>query len=79
MITRFDTTFRLPEAMRRFDETATLDQCAADGRLTQDLVERLAGLGLTTSPGSADEMKQRLAGDKAAWETPIRNSGFQAD
>ena len=31
-------------AMRRFDETATLDQCAADGRLTQDLVERLAAV-----------------------------------
>jgi tripartite-type tricarboxylate transporter receptor subunit TctC len=44
-----------------------------------DLVERLAGLGLTASPGSADEMTKRLAGDKAAWSGPIKNSGFQAD
>jgi tripartite-type tricarboxylate transporter receptor subunit TctC len=44
-----------------------------------DLVERLAGLGLNASPGSAEEMTQRLARDKAAWATPIKNSGFQAD
>lgn len=44
-----------------------------------DLVQRLADLGLTASPGSADEMAQRLAADKKAWATPIRNSGFQAD
>lgn len=44
-----------------------------------DLVQRLASLGLTASPGSADEMTQRLAADKKAWATPIKNSGFQAD
>lgn len=44
-----------------------------------DLVERLAGLGLTTAPGSAEEMTKRLANDKLAWGTPIKNSGFQAD
>ena len=44
-----------------------------------DLVERLASLGLTAAPGSADEMSARLAGDKLAWGPPIRNSGFQAD
>ncbi len=44
-----------------------------------DLVERLAGLGLTAAPGSADEMTKRLAGDKQAWSGPIKNSGFQAD
>ena len=44
-----------------------------------DLVERLASLGLTASPGSADEMTKRLANDKAAWSGPIKNSGFQAD
>ena len=44
-----------------------------------DVVARLASLGLTTAPGSADEMTQRLANDKAAWAGPIKNSGFQAD
>ena len=44
-----------------------------------DLVERLASLGLTASPGSAEEMTQRLAGDKAAWGPAIKASGFQAD
>ena len=44
-----------------------------------DLVERLASLGLTTSPGSAEEMTRRLANDKAAWGPPIKHSGFQAD
>jgi tripartite-type tricarboxylate transporter receptor subunit TctC len=44
-----------------------------------DLVQRLAGLGLTAAPGSADEMAQRLAADKKAWAAPIKNSGFQAD
>ena len=44
-----------------------------------DLVERLAGLGLTAAPGSADEMTKRLAGDKLAWGPPIKASGFQAD
>jgi len=44
-----------------------------------DLVQRMGSLGLTASPGSADEMTQRLAGDKAAWGPAIRNSGFQAD
>ena len=44
-----------------------------------DLVQRLASLGLSASPGSADEMRDRLAGDKAAWSQPIKNSGFQAD
>lgn len=44
-----------------------------------DLVERLATLGLSAAPGSADEMTARLAGDKAAWGPPIRASGFQAD
>jgi tripartite-type tricarboxylate transporter receptor subunit TctC len=44
-----------------------------------DVVSRLAGLGLTTAPGSAEEMTQRLASDKAAWAGPIKNSGFQAD
>ena len=44
-----------------------------------DVMERLATLGLTVSPGSADEMTRRLASDKAAWGPPIKNSGFQAD
>ncbi len=45
-----------------------------------DLVERLAGLGLTAAPGSADEMSARLAGDKGrVGAPPIKNSGFQAD
>ena len=44
-----------------------------------DLAARLAGLGLTVAPGSADEMTKRLAGDKLAWGPPIKNSGFQAD
>ncbi len=44
-----------------------------------DVMERLANLGLTVSPGSADEMTRRLASDKAAWGPPIKNSGFQAD
>jgi tripartite-type tricarboxylate transporter receptor subunit TctC len=44
-----------------------------------DLVQRLAGLGLTAAPGSAEEMAQRLAADKKAWAAPIKNSGFQAD
>lgn len=46
---------------------------------TPDLVERLAALGLSAAPGSADEMTARLAGDKAAWGGPIKASGFQAD
>ncbi len=44
-----------------------------------DLVERLASLGLSAAPGSADEMTARLAADKLAWGPPIKNSGFQAD
>ena len=44
-----------------------------------DVVARLASLGLTSSPSSADEMTNRLAGDKLAWGPPIKNSGFQAD
>lgn len=46
---------------------------------TPDLVARLAGLGLTAAPGSAEEMTTRLAGDKAAWGPAIKASGFQAD
>ncbi|MEO8544490.1 MAG: Bug family tripartite tricarboxylate transporter substrate binding protein [Betaproteobacteria bacterium] len=44
-----------------------------------DLAQRLASLGLTAAPGSADAMAQQLAADKKAWATPIKNSGFQAD
>ncbi len=44
-----------------------------------DIIARLAGLGLTTAPGSADEMTSRLASDKLAWGPPIKASGFQAD
>ncbi len=44
-----------------------------------DLVERLASLGLSASPSSADDMVKRLANDKAAWGPPIKASGFQAD
>lgn len=44
-----------------------------------DVVQRLASLGLSTAPGSADEMTRRLASDKAAWGPPIQQSGFQAD
>lgn len=44
-----------------------------------DVVERLASLGLTAAPGSADDMTKRLAGDKMAWGPAIKHSGFQAD
>ena len=44
-----------------------------------DVVERLGKLGLTASPNSAEDMTRQLAADKAAWEPPIRASGFQAD
>jgi tripartite-type tricarboxylate transporter receptor subunit TctC len=61
---------------------ATVDKLNASLQLalkSPDLVQRLAGLGLTAAPGSADEMAQRLAADKKAWAAPIKNSGFQAD
>ena len=44
-----------------------------------DLAQRLASLGLTASPGSADEMTKRLAADKVSWGPAIQKSGFQAD
>lgn len=44
-----------------------------------DVIEKLDKLGLTTAPGTADEMVKRLAADKAAWNPVIKNSGFQLD
>ena len=44
-----------------------------------DLISRLEKLGLTASPGSADDMTRRLATDKTTWGPAIKSSGFKAD
>ena len=44
-----------------------------------DVVERLGKLGLAATPGSADELAQRMANDKAVWGPAVKASGFKAD
>ena len=61
---------------------ATVDRinAALQAALKQpDVIEKLDRLGLVPAPNSADEMVQRLAADKAAWNPIIRSSGFQLD
>lgn len=61
---------------------ATVDRinAALQAALKQpDVIEKLDRLGLVPAPNSADEMVQRLAADKAAWNPIIKNSGFQLD
>jgi tripartite-type tricarboxylate transporter receptor subunit TctC len=61
---------------------ATVDRLngALQSALKQpDVIDKLDKLGLSTAPASADDMVQRLAADKAAWNPIIKNSGFQLD
>jgi tripartite-type tricarboxylate transporter receptor subunit TctC len=43
------------------------------------VVERLGSLGLTASPGTPEELRDRMARDTALWGPAVKASGFKAE